>query len=133
MLIDQSFPLQFPSFHIEQCFCLRLQHQLQKEVRQTANYGELDPVSNIGDHFHPPASEGLHDVCGIFIRGWAYKISKRGGGIRLDGSSIEVHEFDVGLARDKPFIGPQTSRKSLDEGLRCGIERDTWDGELCRE
>lgn len=105
----------------------------QNDVRQTADYRESDPVSNVRDHFRPPAPKGLHDVRGVFIGSWACEICRCGDGVRLNRSGMEVHEFDFGLTGGKPFIGPQAGRKSSDKGFRSGVERDTWDGEFRRE
>ena len=70
---------------------------------------------------------------GVVVRGWAREICGIDDGIRLDRSRIEVHEFDVGLARDKLFIGAQAGRQSPDEGFGGGVERDTWNRQFCRE
>ena len=90
-------------------------------------------MSEVRDHILSPTSKGPHDVRSIVIGSWAREICGFNDGIRLDGSRVEVHKFDVGLARDKLLIGAQAGRQSLDEGFGGGVERDTGNGKFRRE
>lgn len=85
---------------------------------------------DVRDNFHPSASKGFHDVCGVFVRGWAEEIRGPGDGVRLDCPSMDVHEFDVRLAADEPLIGIQAGRKALEEGFRGGVERKAWESQF---
>ena len=67
-------------------------------------------------------------MCRIILGSWAREICGFDDGIRLDGRGMNVHKFDVGLARGKPFTGVQAERYSSDEGFGGGVERDLWDG-----
>ena len=90
-------------------------------------------MSEVRDHILSPTSKGPHDMRGIVIRSWTREICGFKDAIRLNGSRVKVHKFDVGLARDKLLIGAQAGRQSLDEGFGGGVERDPRNGKFRSE